>query len=402
MMQSSQRMATRTRRLTIILASLWFVACTGNDQTPTAPEVPAPNLSQETVEYDFGTLRHGATATADLTIPVPSEGRWKPLVFQRSCSCARHKFVLRSPDGSERPVGAQPSDKSAVGADEKLLLRLSILTEEKEAADAATVANRGGVVLEEIDRSDGTRTRTTVPVVFHYAIDAPIQVRPSATIDIGTLALSRSYSQLIELEPDDPTTELGAVRVLQADAATQELIDAPDVEIRWVEEDAASPARRLKFRLTPHERHAGPFGVLLVVETNLETEVDGTYRLEVPITATLVEDLQVYPVDRFLFGRIDFDERAETFVQVTDHNLARDPALHVLAIRDLNGNRVDELFEAHTDRATADERTLRLVLTYLGKPPSTNAKYLRGNVSVGRTPNGPELLKIPYVAIRKR
>jgi hypothetical protein len=402
--------------LTAVVAALCLPAACDADPTPTggpthpASAAPRPldTASIPRVEHDFGTLRHGAVATVDLPIPVPTEGGpWIPVGFERTCTCAHHVFVLRDEAGGERAATMQPFPEYAVRDDETLVLRLSLVTAEKELADMPQSHVRGRVVLQSAGTADPDRfpTREYVEVAFTFAIDSPVSVRPAPVLAVGSLPLSRPFACPLALVPDDPALGFSDPRIVQPLPTGDEPADG--VAIAWAEGDDENATgdepgtRRLELTIEPRtDRLLGPFRYEVLVDAS-----DGS-TLRIPVTGQWTPDLEVRPSGRITFGRIPFDEPCEQSVVVLDHDLRRPADLHVLRVLDQTGHRIDETFQARVtlEGAGHDERARRLVMRFV--PPTDgfddSVGYVRGIVELGKTPEGPKLLEVPFVALRRR
>src|SRR5690606_1055678 len=106
---SSRPMSPRSALVALAVLS---TGC-GEDSGPavdgsarSAARSPAPGA---VLTHDFGTIPHGETRTVELSVPLPdTDLGWAPVRLLKTCSCARHEFVIRGAGGDriadERPT----------------------------------------------------------------------------------------------------------------------------------------------------------------------------------------------------------------------------------------------------------------------------------------------------------
>lgn len=373
-------------------AILVVAAGCGDRQTPTPS--PAPGAQRPYVEHDFGMIPHGESRTAELEVPLPeSGGPWVPVGFQRSCTCARHEFLVVGPDGSERVVAgiglASPAD--AVPAGGSLRIRLTLDTLEKEAADLEPIWTPGQIVLQQASTPP---QREFVPIRFRFGIEAPLRLVPFAHIDVGDVPRPVRYRQEIEIHQKDRPVQLGEPKCLEA---------APNGGLREV--------RDLRTTLTPgddgrswilaidlkadEDRTDGPFSFEIVMTTDLP----GNYVLRVPVSGAIVPALQVSPPGWISFGPFPFDQPRECAVMVTDHDPERAPGFHVVGIVDNNGADLSEHFRARLEPVEEHVRSRTLHLEYLG---GIEARTFRGEVLLAKEPDGHPILRIAFAGFDRR
>lgn len=346
---------------------LSLAACGGQEQPATPPAArPAPDLPG--VEFDFGAIPHGEKRSHTFEIRIPGGGKgYAPVGFSSGCSCGSAQFMVRQVDGTIRNLAGLPFSEHALQEGEELQLEVIIDSSLKEPADVAPVTMRGLASVQDVPSQ---QPRLTMPVVFHYSIDAPVAVLPRAHVDFGQLPHSGAYSQLLELRPDGGAeVAFGPVETsdprLQAHLRTDDGVTLIDLRFEPAEHDSAGPVR---------------------ASIRVQTDLPGDYALNVPVSGEIIPDIVVQPYARLGFGHFDFATPAETFVTIHDHDSKRDPEFVVRSITDPNGRSLAEHFECRLEALPGRPRSTRVVLRYLG---TMEAKSFRGVLTLAKPDGGP-------------
>ncbi|MEZ5965028.1 MAG: hypothetical protein R3F56_14435 [Planctomycetota bacterium] len=322
-------------------------------------------------------IPHGEVSTKRVAIDFPRDrGPMVPLAFRGNCSCASWAFVAVAKDGSERRSLGRAAVEHAVLPDESLFLELSLDTRRKEAAEQAKITSSGEVLLVDLGETQG---RVAIPVSFTYGIDAPVELSPFAHVDFGALPLSRRYSVSLELRArGKPDARFGPVHV-----------DDPRVHASLRQDGAVTV---LDVRVVPDRGLGlGAMRTLISVETDLE----GGYVVPIPVTGQVVDDIEVRPMERISFGRIDLGSEQTGEVILRDHDTSRPAEFVVLGIRGVVGKDLANHFDAVLQTIDGDERSARLVLRYKGTYSATRA--FRGFVDLGKRGQPGSVVSIEFV-----
>lgn len=349
--------------------------------------------SKAVVSYDFGTIEHGLSGHADIEIPLPPDlGPMIPLGFLRNCSCARHEFVIVSADGQERIANERPESIYAVEEHEKLILRLSLHTSELEAEDLANNMVRGHVVLQE---EDGLFRRELVAVQFSYAVETPILVTPFAHLDIGKIARSARYHQTFALTSRKGSMAMGTPRCIEPE---------PGVPGKWracadlqAELTTQGDVHLLHVSFAPSAtRPEGPMMMAVVIETDLPNN----YEFRLPVSGSVIPDIELSPPGKFFFGTIDFTKPAKQFMVITDHNPNRKVEFVIRGIVDAAGKDISMHFDLRIDQVADESRSRQLTLTYDGaiKP---DGRRFAGMVYLGMRGNQDKVINLEIVAFHR-
>ena len=369
-------------RSCVIPGLLLLLAGCGESQPepPPAPSAPAGPIDLPGVEHDFGTIPHGEirTHTFDLSIPGGGVG-FTPVGFTSGCSCGRAQYQIVQADGTLRQLAGLPFSEHTLREGERLQLVITIDTNLKEPADLATVTMHGVASIQDIP---SRKPQLTMPVVFRFAIDAPIEVRPIPHIDFGELPQSRPYSQIMELHPD------GGKAVQFGPVATSD----PRLTAKLREEDGVT---LLDVRFEPGpDAIAGPVRMAIQVGTDLNEN----YALSIAVSGALIPDITVQPYARIGFGHVDFAAPTEKFVTIQDHNLQREPTFVVTSITDPNGLPLDEHFDYRLEALPGRPRATKVVLRYLGK---LEGRSFRGVLKLAK-PDGGNATRIDFVGFNSK
>lgn len=368
----------------VITTLMLLLAACGDEQQqgPTRSAAPAPDLPG--VEHDFGTIPHGEKRSHTFEIRIPGGGEgYAPVGFRSGCSCGSAQYMIRQTDGTVRNLAGRPFSEHALGKGEQLLLEVTIDTNLKEPTDVPVVTTHG---LASVQHVPSEQQRLTMPVVFHYAIDSPVEVLPKAHVDFGQLARSRPYSQILELHPDgDAAVAFGPVETSD-----------PRLQASLREEEGVT---LLDMRFEPGEHSVtGPVRMLIRVHTDLRDGEGDAYALNIPVSGEVTPDIVVQPYARLGFGHFDFSTPTERFVTVHDHDLARTPSFAVRSIKDSKGVPIDEHFECRLEQLPGRERSTRVVLRYLG---TMKTKGFRG-ILVLQKPEGGPTVDIDFVGFNRQ
>lgn len=375
----------------ILLVLAGLPGCGGGDPKAGGGAGRPGAAAIEPVEHDFGTIPHREQREARLILPVPAVGGpWTPVGFNRSCTCAQYAFVARGTDGVERVVAGdgRPDPVGALGAGETLVLRLTIDTREKEAADLPAAWTPGQVILQG---PPPQFTRATVPVRFRFGIEAPFELTPSAHLALGDLPRPIRYEQSMQIHRRGRAIQLGKPDVIEL-GPTGVLQHPVDVEVSL---DAEPEPAILTVAVRPSEsRPDGP----LRCEVRIPTDLPDGYELRIPISGSVVGAIVIEPPSVFSFGRIPMDAEREMRLRLIDHDLARSADFVVLGVvaddgRDLAGD-----FDVVLERIEGRPRDRIVSFRYLGKLQATS---FRGEVLLGKEADQPPLVRLPFVGFSK-
>lgn len=341
-------------------------------------DAPAPTAWQpKPTAVDFGMVAHGKVASVRLPIDFPRDrGPMVPLAFRGNCSCASWAFVAVAKDGTERRSLGRADVEHAVLPEETLYLELSLDTRQKEAAAQAPITSSGEALLVDLDEKLG---RVAIPVSFTYGIDVPVELTPFAHVDFGALPLSQRYSVTLELRGKAHTAvRFGPAKVddPRVQAELRQDGDLTLVDVRVV------PDRGLG---------VGSLRTTITVDTDLPTG----YVVPIPVTGQFVDDVEVRPMDRISFGRLDLTQPQTGEVILRDHDATRAPEFEILGIRAVVGKDLASHFDAELQPIEGDERSARLVLRYKGSYRATRA--FRGFVDVGKRGGHGSVASIEFV-----
>lgn len=326
--------------------------------------------------HDFGMIPHGRAKTVRIRIDFPQDrGPMLPLGFRGSCSCAATRFIAVGKDGRERVSLGRASSEHAVLPGEDLFLELSLDTKRKEALEQKPLTNSGEVLLTDLAEKYG---RVAIPISFTFGIEAPIALSPFAHIDFGALPLSRRFSVTLDLRP-----KVGQ-RVHFAEPKVT------DSRVRAVLRSEGE-ATLLDVRVVP-DRGLGVGSLHTVIE--VPTDLPDGYTLPIPVSGQIVDDIEVKPMERVSFGRLDLAQPQEGSVIVRDHDLARPAEFVVLGIRGLVGKDLGSHFATELQPIAGDERSVRLVIRYLG---TFRERTFRGFVDLGKRGGTGSVASIEFV-----
>lgn len=338
------------------LLLLSLVACADPGTDPTTPpghRVPAPVPPQ--LSHDFGAIPHGKAGEHDYVLDTRSlGGDYVAVGVQVDCSCARYQMLLRDARGAEREVFGQPIAENAPRAGEVLVIRMLVDTAQKEARDLGPVTTRATVLLQPVPCADPT-LRVHWPLQLRYAIDAPVQLQPFAVLDFERVPISTQPTVLTTLRSDieGRTVHFGPATCNDERVALQ------------LEPDGDRTVLRASFR--PQPAGLGPFRALVEVATDLP---DG-YVVRLPLTGTVVPDLEVVPFAKLAFRTDLASEQPEQaassqYLLLTDHDRRRTSEFALHEITDERGQDARAHFAIRFEPLLGDDRTHRMFVRYLG------------------------------------
>ncbi len=364
------------RLLTCILLAL--AACA----PPAAPPAPTQGTPPE-LFHDFGTIPHAQSVAHDFVVDIRALGTdLVPLGVSADCSCARTEMILRAKDGSERIATGQPLSEFAARPGEVLVVRLTVDTLRKEAADLKPADSRATLILQPAAATNAL-SRLNVPIRFRFAIDSPVALRPFAIVDFGEVPLSNKPALLTVLSGDGTPVRFGPATA-----------DDPRVQLRL---EPHGEETRLHVRLEPAPGdQPGTFQSIATVQTD---HASG-YVLRIPVVGKLVPDIVVRPMAKVSLGLFDFEtDRPEQFVLVTDHDRSRPAEFVVSRIVDGSGKDCSAWFAVELQAQAGDARTTRMVVRFTGGavPPT-----FRGEIVLAKDPVAGPFLPIELVAFHRK
>lgn len=357
-------------RLLIILAALALSAC---DRSAPAP---APVVRQP-IHHDFGMIPHGEVASVRLPIDFPQDrGPMVPLAFRGNCSCAAWSFVAIGKDGQERVSYGRVDLEHAVFPGEQLFLKLSLDTNRKEALEQKPVTNGGDVLLVDVGEK---HERVAIPITFTFGIDTPVRVAPFAHVDFGALPMAKRFPITLELRAK-PGQNVKFVSASVADPRVQAGLrqdgDVTCLDIKVV------PDRGLG---------QGP----LQTTINVRTDLPNGYVVPIPVSGQFVDDIEIKPMERIAFGRLDLDQPADGFVILTDHDDRRPAEFEVRSIQSIVGEGLSDHFVATLEPIDGAARSFRLNLRYKGT--FRGGRTFRGSIEIGKPGLAGSVAKIEFV-----
>lgn len=342
-----------TLRSPLLIALCCLPACDHPAEAPPPTRKPAATQSPLTLEHDFGVLRHGSSADHEFELPLARLG--EPFVALRvhlDCSCGRAELLLRHSDGSERRPDGLPTTTNLPRDGERLIVRVTIDTSNKEAVDQPSTPARGYVLLQSPKDMTGSE-RVQWPLLLRFGIDCPVLCRPFAALDFGAVPQSQQPSTLTTLRGDEnhPGLRFGTVHC-----------DDPQLEARL---EPGEQERTLRVRCRPGE--LGHFRALIGVETDLAPG----YRLHIPVTWKVVPDLEVVPMPKITFNARLGSPQAEAdaarqFVLVRDHDARRPAEFAVARIVADDGRDLRPHFAVNLLPMADGQRQFRLTVRYTG------------------------------------
>lgn len=344
------------RVLPRLLPLLLPIAC-GEPQPPVQQAQPVQR-------HDYGEIPHGEKRTHEFWFEIPPGlDRPVPLAFHGDCTCAEGAIAVVGKDGQRRQLSGPPGPQHALQPGERVVLALTLDSARKEPVDLPKITSTGRLIFGE---AGATNRRAEVPVQFFFAIKAPILVRPRAHVDLGELPRSRTYAQTLELVPaGGKAVRFGPVYCsdpqVRGTLRREGNLDVLDLVV--------SPAA------------AGGDAQPIAAEVAIDTDLPNHYQLRIKVTGTLVPDVQVQPFATLAFGRIDFTQPAEQFVNLVDHDLRRDPGFVLESLTDEHGVDQRARFAVRFEPIVGDPRATRLFVAYRG---GLTGRVFRGTIVLAK------------------
>lgn len=376
-------------RFAVLALALLAGACA--DDAPAMPS-PAPNPGTPLVEHEFGVIPHGARPSAELVIPLPADlGPLAPVGFQRSCTCVAHEFFIEGRDGQLRPVSddGRPDPGAVVRDGERLRLRLTVDTGQKEAADLTPTWTPAQVVLQ----GQGPRsTRHFVPLRFSFGIASPFELSPAAHLALNDLPRPIRYEQSVRIDRRGKSVKLGEPEIVEAGA--DGLLQRPsDVELKLADDGQTA---LLSVAVKPGDaRPDGP----LQCEVRIPTDLPDGYVLRIPVSGVVVGPIEVEAPRAFSFGRIDFAQPREMRLRVIDHDPSRAADFVVLGLIGSDGQDLTPQFEVGIETVQGRPRERIVALRYLGH--LQDATSFRGELRLAKGADDAPLLSLPVIGFNK-
>jgi hypothetical protein len=317
-------------------------------------EVPQgrPANAPPTLEHDFGVIPHGETRVHEFVLDLARlPERWVPLRVHLECSCGHAELRVRAPDGTERVVDHSGSAANIPGKGEQLVLHVVLDTRLREPLDLAPTVSRGYATLQLATDVSGV-TRLQWPFQLKFGIDAPVVLRPVATLDFGRVAVSRRGALSTTLRGDERHADATFGPVTSSDPAVAvELEKAAD---HWL----------LRAVCTPH--HVRSDRAIVTIPTSIPG-----YTLQLAAVWKGVADLEATPMPKVSL-RADLtrpqrpDEIVPQFVLVTDHDVRRPAEFSVHRIVDDGGRDLTPSLEVTFESIAEQPRQHRMFVRYLG------------------------------------
>jgi len=333
------------------LPLLLVCAACGSDPPQGRPPAKAPEAPL-TLEHDFGVIPHGERRSHEFPLDLRRlPDTWVPLRVHLDCSCGHADLRLRKADGSERYVDASGSTANLPRPDETMWLHVTIDTANKEALDLPHTTSRGFIVLQLADDLTGS-SRVQWPLQVRFGIDAPVELRPVATLDFGRVPVSGKGHVV--------TTICGDTQ--HADATFGPAVcDDPAIAVE-LERDGG--LWRLRATCTPDQPGNHRASI------RIANTIPG-YQLALTAVWKVVADLEAKPVAKVTV-RTDLAreqtaaEATTQYCVVVDHAVARSPEFQVLRCVDDAGHDIARHFAVSFEPIPESPREQRLMVRYLG------------------------------------
>jgi hypothetical protein len=340
-------------RTSLLLLAL-LAACSRPSAAPSgrAQEPRPPAAALAVLEHDFGVIPHGGAKRHEFPLDLAALGEpWIPLRVHLDCSCGHADLRLRKADGTERFVIPNGSTANLPTAEERLWLCVVLDTAEREAIDVPRTTSHGYVVLQHPKDLTGTE-RIQWPIRLHFAIEAPVLLRPLATLDFGRVPQSQTAHLVTTLRGD----ERHADAVFGPAACDDPRLDvalARDGE-HWLLRASCRPGE-------PGNHRA---------RIQVGTSIPG-YRLHLAATWKSIPDLEATPVPKLSFraplGRAQTTAEASSqFLLVVDHDVSRSPEFEVARIVADDGRDLAACFDVAFEPLPPPSRQQRMTVRYTG------------------------------------
>lgn len=304
------------------------------------------------LDHDFGVVPHGEKREHDFELDLSQLGEpHVPLRVHLECSCGKAVIKLRKADGTERPIDGSGYERNLPREREKAIMRITLDTRKKEAADLEGAVSRGYILLQPLSDTTGM-ARIRWSFLVRFGIDAPVELHPFSSLDFGSVAESMVGNVLTTLRGDAKHPDVEFTSVESSD---------PDIVATL---EPAEDHVVLRARCTPGE--PGNHRALLLVKTDLPD-----YSFGIEVAWKVVPDLEASPLNKIsISARLDEEQpermRLMQSVLVTDHNRNRSPEFVVRHIVGEDGRDVTKLFDVTVTPVPGKERQRRLGIRYLG------------------------------------
>jgi hypothetical protein len=319
-----------------------------------APQVAVPQ-SPPALTHEFGSVPHGEVRTHDFVLDVRKqvgEGWYSPGTHV-DCSCARTELWLRGKDGSERQLAIYSSD-TAPRDGESLVVRTILDTGKREAVDTKDLDSRVLVVLQRVDSRD-PQQRVMWPLQFRFRVDAPVRVRPVATIDFERVAPAKPRRVTLNLSSDVPGRAIAFQNPKCEDPRVQLALEAND------------GFTLLHASLMPQQGDSGNLRAIVTVDTDLESG----YQLRIAAVAAFVPDMEAIPLPKLAI-RADLrqaqreDKAGTQYVLATDHDESRPEDFVVARIVDANSKDASASWAITLEPVVGEPRSRRVHARWIG------------------------------------
>lgn len=335
---------------------LWLAAACGPAPATgplPSPATPAADARAALVlDHDFGVVPHGETRVHEFPLDLAAVGEeYVPLRVHFDCACGRAELLLRRGDGAERHVDGAGTATSRPAPGESLVLRLSLDTSRKEPLDLASTQSRGFIVLQALGDMTAS-SRVQWPLTVRFAIDAPVVLRPLATLDFGRVAASQHGLLVTTLRGDERHADASFGPATSSDPLLALELAAQDGH--WL----------LRARCRPGEpgNHRA--------RVDVATTIPG-YRLALDAVWKSIPDLEAIPLDKVSLSadltrpQTD-DEAVGQYVLVVDHDDRRPVGFTVQRVVDAAGVDVAGHFAIGFEPVAETPRRLRMHVRYAG------------------------------------
>lgn len=358
----------------------------GSSAASAALGAPRPQ-TLPTLTHDFGIVPHSETRQHDFVLDVRGTvgADWYSPGTHVDCSCARTELFLRSTDGTLTPIPVfQPDTAPKEG--EVLVVRVILDTQKREAVDTKDLDSRVLVVLQRTDSRDPQK-RVMWPLQFRFRVDAPIRVRPVATLDFERVPHARPKTISLNLSSDLPSRAVTFSNARCEDAR---------VQLRIEPHDGYS---LLQATLQPRDGDTGNLRAIVTVDTDL----DPAYQLRIPAVAAFVPDLEAIPLAKISIrtdlSRAQDEGRAGSqYVLVTDHDLSRSEDFVVAKVTDAAGADASSQWSITFENVPGEPRSRRVHARWIG----ARSSEFRGELVLAKdTQKGP-FLPIELVALHDK
>ncbi len=334
------------------LLVLLFASCRGDATPPNTPQNPNAQQAPLTLEHDFGIIPHGESRQHEFVLDLARLGEpYVPMRVHIDCACGHADLRLRKADGSERFVDSSGAASNRPADDETLVLRIVIDSATREALDLPHTQSRGYVLLQHTADMTGNE-RIQWPMLLRFGIDAPILLRPLATLDFGRVPLSSRGHLVTTLRGDGRHTNATIGPATSSDPSlTLELVRQED---HWL------------LRATCQPTDLGNRRATITVGNTIVG-----YKLEIAATWKVVPDLEAVPMAKVSFkaplAREQLaEESVRQFVMVTDYDVRRAAEFAVHKIVADDGRDLTTHFAITFQAMPENARQHRMFVRYTG------------------------------------